>query len=664
MLLRALQEPGLDLLIAAVGARQRAQIGEHTQQPVLARDQRGVASEQVGALSVQVGDRPLHLGGTDVVAEHQPLHPAQVLCAGVERAVAGGGQGSERQALARRLRRSRLDRLERHQRRPGADVDVLADQYLLHPAPERRGERRLHLHRLDHRDHIPGLDDVTGGHGNRDQQGRAGCADNAAVIARETVRHAVEVHDEVLAAIRGHGPVGPAEELEPALVRPEPPSDQLDRVPVDPDPVAVGGDLRDGEPVGLPAVAQLVGARQCAARSRTASASESVEAGAVIRRVPVGQLDRGLEQRQIGVAHRNGPPTQVQPLEPAGVEITGAYLGTAEQLEQKALVRGPALDHRDGVGERPAQPRQRLAAVAAPGGQRDDRRVELGRDRIAFDHPGVDPQAGPGRQSEVDEVPGRRREGKRRVLGAQACLDGVPDRCRRVALEPPARGDVQLELDQVEAGDRLAYRMAELRRHFRGIEATRFGLVEKLDRPCAAVSGVPRQPLGRVHDVSLLIGGEGRTRGFGEDRFPPPLTRAIAYTERPHRAVAVGNDRNRQSAHPSEAVRRRRHRDSAVLGGDRVHPSHHRRIGSHEHEPEPLAQVRELGPVGHQPTTGPCGIGARVRAAHAPGRRGPDRGTRPRRHRERTARRARPRRAGRSGRPEWLDARSARARRG
>ena len=356
--------------------------------------------------------------------------------------------------------------------------------------------------------------------------------------------------------VRGHGPVGPAEELEPALVRPEPPSDQLDRVPVDDDPVAVGGDLRDGELVGLPAVAQLVGARKCAARSRTASASERVEAGAVIGRVPVGQLDRCLEQRQIGVARVNA----------------SRHSGTAARASRCRHHRRVARDGRAAGAESPGSsvPPSTTATVSASA--RRSRasasprslpqavsvtisRVELGRDcRSPSTTPVSTRRPGPVGSRRWTSRPGAGAKSSGRVLGAEARLDGVPDRRRRVALEPPARGDVQLELDQVEAGDRLAHRMAELRRHFREIEATRFGLVEELDRPCAAVSGVPRQPLRRVHDVSLLIGGEGRTRGFGEDRLPPPLTGAIAYTERPHRAVAVGE----RSEPPVGAPRRGR----------------------------------------------------------------------------------------------------------
>ena len=44
----------------------------------------------------------------------------------------------------------------------------------------------------------------------------------------------------------------------------------------------------------MPAVAQLVGARQRARRLWASAASERVEAGAIICRVPVRQFDRRL----------------------------------------------------------------------------------------------------------------------------------------------------------------------------------------------------------------------------------------------------------------------------------------------------------------------------------------------------------------------------------
>ena len=48
------------------------------------------------------------------------------------------------------------------------------------------------------------------------------------------------------------------------------------------------------------------------------------------------------------------------------------------------------------------------------------------------------------------------------VLGVEPGLDRVAALGRRLALEPPAGGDVQLQLDEVEAGGQLGDRVLDL----------------------------------------------------------------------------------------------------------------------------------------------------------------------------------------------------------
>ena len=172
VLLRALQERGLDLLVAAVGAGQRAQVREHPQQPVLARDQRRVA-RRAGRRTGRAGRR-------------SSAAPRRRRCRSRAPATASGAGSPGRGRARRRRRRSGQRTTGARPAASGAAGSIGSSatsgacaatwtfsptSTSLHPAPERRGERRLHLHRLDHRDHIPGLDDVPGGHGNRDQQG-------------------------------------------------------------------------------------------------------------------------------------------------------------------------------------------------------------------------------------------------------------------------------------------------------------------------------------------------------------------------------------------------------------------------------------------------------------------------------------------------------------
>ena len=162
------------------------------------------------------------------------------------------------------------------------------------------------------------------------------------------------------------------------------------------------------------------------------------------------------------MAHRLDVALRLQPVEPAGVDLAGAQLGPAEQLEQEALV-GRALVERDHrVGDRAAQARDRLLARVAVGDDLGDHRVELGRDGVALGDAAVDADAGPARQPQQRDPAGRGGEAARGVLGVQAHLDRVAARRRRLALEPPAGGDVELERDEVGAGDHLGHGMLDL----------------------------------------------------------------------------------------------------------------------------------------------------------------------------------------------------------
>ena len=131
--------------------------------------------------------------------------------------------------------------------------------------------------------------------------------------------------------------------------------------------------------------------------------------------------------------------------------FAGPHLRAVEQLEQEALVGRPVAKHDHRLAQRAPQPRQRLVAIAPPGDQLRDHRVELGGDLVALGDARVHPQPGAGRQPQQLHPPRRGREVERRVLGVQARLDRVAVAGGRLALEPPAGGDVELELDQVDA---------------------------------------------------------------------------------------------------------------------------------------------------------------------------------------------------------------------
>ena len=139
--------------------------------------------------------------------------------------------------------------------------------------------------------------------------------------------------------------------------------------------------------------------------------------------------------------------------------------------------------------------------------------------------------------------PGRGREAAAGVLGVEADLDRVPARRRRVALQPAAGRDVQLQADEVGARDRLGDGVLDLQP---GVdlhegEAAALGLVEELDGAGAAVAGLPRQPDRRLGELALLPGVQGRAGGLLDDLLVAALVAAVAHAERPDAALAVGH---------------------------------------------------------------------------------------------------------------------------
>ena len=276
---------------------------------------------------------------------------------------------------------------------------------------------------------------------------------------------------------------------------------------------------------------------------RAPAPGERVEAAAVGGGGRVAERDRRLHERGVGVAHRLHVALRLEAVEPAGVGHAVAQLRAAEQLEQEALVGGALVERDHRVGDRAAQARDRLLARAPVGDDLGDHRVEVRRDGVALGDAGVDADARPARQAQQRDPAGRGREAARRVLGVEADLDRVAARRRRLALQPPAGGDVELQADEIDAGDHLGHGVLDLQPrvdlHERELPALR--LVEELGRAGAAIAGRAGEPHGRVRQPALLVGRERRARRLLDDLLMTALVGAVADAERPHRAVAVGH---------------------------------------------------------------------------------------------------------------------------
>ena len=260
-------------------------------------------------------------------------------------------------------------------------------------------------------------------------------AHEAAVVAGDAVRDAVDLDEQVGALAGDHRAVGDAADRDPALVAAQPLDGGLDGVPVDLGAVAAGAELGDDDPVGLAAVADLDGARDLRDGLGAAAAGVGVEARALGRGLVVGELDRGLQQRGVGAVcglHLAGDAEAVQPRD---VDLARLELGAVEDREQEGAVGRAVLDDRGRFAQRSPQPRDRLGARAAVGDDLGDHRVEVGRDHVAGGDAAVDAHAGAGGEIEHLDAARRGREAHRGILGVQARLDRVTDGLR--AARPP-----------------------------------------------------------------------------------------------------------------------------------------------------------------------------------------------------------------------------------
>ncbi len=257
------------------------------------------------------------------------------------------------------------------------------------------------------------------------------------------------------------------------------------------------------------------------------------------------QRDVDSPRRDIAVGHHR--------VQPGRVDLAADELRPVKEVEQEALVRGPALDHRGGLPQRPGQPGAGLGPVPAPGDHLGDHRVELRRDNIARRDPGVDPDAGARGQRQVLDQARRGREITFRVLGGQPGLDGVPVHQRPASdliQQGPDLGqraaarDVQLQLDDVQAGGRLGDRVLDLQPgvHLEERQQPFARLVEELHGRRVDVPGGPDE-LGGVGAHHLLLLRVQRRGGRLLDHLlVAPLHAAVPDAQRPHRALGVGDD--------------------------------------------------------------------------------------------------------------------------
>ena len=163
---------------------------------------------------------------------------------------------------------------------------------------------------------------------------------------------------------------------------------------------------------------------------------------------------------------------------PVALDEAGIELGGAERSARNHRAQEPHVGRHAGdldFGERLPHASEGTRAVGAAHHELRDHRVVPRRDFGALVHPGVDADMlAFFREVQVHYAASRGQEVTLGVLGIDACFDGMPAH-GHVVLEKRQtlpRGDAQLPLHQIEAGDHLGDRMLDLQAgvHFHEIE--------------------------------------------------------------------------------------------------------------------------------------------------------------------------------------------------
>ena len=126
------------------------------------------------------------------------------------------------------------------------------------------------------------------------------------------------------------------------------------------------------------------------------------------------------------------------------------------------------------------------------------------------------------------------REKRRRILRVDAHLDRVPALLHRSECKRLARGDPQLELDDVEAGNGLRDGVLDLDAPVQLQEVDVAAVEEKLRRSRVAIADRGGKPGCGVAEASLRSGCERRRGGLLDHLLVAALYRAVAQTQHVH----------------------------------------------------------------------------------------------------------------------------------
>ena len=229
-------------------------------------------------------------------------------------------------------------------------------------------------------------------------------------------------------------------------------------------------------------------------------------------------------------------------IDPSGVDATPAELGGAEDVDEKPGVARPALDHEVEIAERADETAPRLL----PRPSRRDHLRNEGIEHRGHQAPGRDagvhPDARPERRIEARDAARRRDEAGVGILGADARLDGdAPFGHPEIGQTLSAR-DPDLQLDEVEAGDRLRDAVLHLQARVH-LEQVRVGARDQeFHRAKPDVSNLPRETHRRRREPCEQRRFESGRWGLFDQFLVAALDGTVPRAEGLHMAAHVGGD--------------------------------------------------------------------------------------------------------------------------
>ena len=163
------------------------------------------------------------------------------------------------------------------------------------------------------------------------------------------MRNPIDLDEEMRGTSNRDDRETPVPERQPALVLPETLEIDLQISTVPVDLVAVRSDLTDTEFVGLALVAQFDGASDGVAGPWATTPSGGKERRPLTGLLGIVGIDRGGDDRDVGVDGRTGRGARIGTVEPPGVSGSGNDFLFVEEAEQERLGGRAAVDDDGGL---------------------------------------------------------------------------------------------------------------------------------------------------------------------------------------------------------------------------------------------------------------------------------------------------------------------------